>query len=298
MTEATSPVFESHLESLPLIARGKVRDIYAVEGDRLLIIATDRISAFDVILPDPIPNKGVVLTAISNMWFAKLSHIIGNHLTGIDPESVVAPDERAAVRDRAIVVERLKPLPIEAVVRGYLIGSGWKDYCATGRVSGVVLPPGLELAERLREPIFTPSTKAAQGEHDENISLEAAIGLIGADVAARVEAASLALYSEAAEHARKAGIIIADTKFEFGLTNSGELKLIDEVLTPDSSRFWPADTYRPGISPPSFDKQYVRDYLETLSWNKRAPAPKLPSIVVARTSAKYMEALNRFKAIE
>jgi phosphoribosylaminoimidazole-succinocarboxamide synthase len=297
MTEASPAVYESNLESLPLLARGKVRDIYAVENNRLLIVATDRISAFDVILPDPIPNKGIVLTAISNMWFARLGHIIGNHLTGIEPESVVTAHERAVVRDRAIVVERLKPLPIEAVVRGYLIGSGWKDYCATGAISGVALQPGLELAERLREPIFTPSTKAAQGEHDENISLDVAVELIGEEVAAQVKSVSLALYLDAAEHARKAGIIIADTKFEFGLTASGELKLIDEVLTPDSSRFWPADTYRPGISPPSFDKQYVRDYLETLSWDKRPPAPKLPSVVVARTSAKYMEALKRFQAI-
>jgi len=227
-----------------------------------------------------------------------LGHVIDNHATGIDPESVVEDSEKAIVRNRAVVVERLTPLPIEAVVRGYLIGSGWKDYCATGRVSGVAIPPGTELAERLQQPIFTPSTKAQQGLHDENISFAEAVELVGSDIANQVRDTSLKLYAEAAQHARKAGIIIADTKFEFGLTDDGRLKLIDEVLTPDSSRFWPAETYRPGISPPSFDKQYVRDYLETLQWNKQPPAPKLPAVVIARTSEKYMEALRAFQAID
>jgi phosphoribosylaminoimidazole-succinocarboxamide synthase len=288
------PLFESNLASLPLVARGKVRDIYRVDAKRLLIVATDRLSAFDVVLPDPIPGKGAVLTAISNFWFEKLKSVIPNHLTGVAPESVLSDaGDHEIVRDRAVVVQALTPLPIEAVVRGYLIGSGWKDYCKTGRVSGVELPAGLELAQRLRAPIFTPSTKAAAGQHDENISLEQAAKTIGADLARKVGAAALALYTRATEHARARGIIIADTKFEFGLDEAGALHVMDEVLTPDSSRFWPADTYRPGSSPPSFDKQYVRDYLETLEWNKRAPGPKLPRVVIERTSAKYREALER-----
>jgi phosphoribosylaminoimidazole-succinocarboxamide synthase len=288
------PLFESNLASLPLVTRGKVRDIYRVDAQRLLIVATDRLSAFDVVLPDPIPGKGAVLTAISNFWFEKLESVIPNHLTGLAPESVLTdPRDYEIVRDRAVVVQALAPLPIEAVVRGYLIGSGWKDYCKTGRVSGVELPAGLELAQRLREPIFTPSTKAAAGQHDENISLEQAAKTIGADLARQVGAMALALYTSATEHARTRGIIIADTKFEFGLDDSGALHVMDEVLTPDSSRFWPADTYRPGSSPPSFDKQYVRDYLETLGWNKRAPGPTLPRVVIERTSAKYREALER-----
>ena len=288
------PLFESNLASLPLVARGKVRDIYRVDAKRLLIVATDRLSAFDVVLPDPIPGKGAVLTAISNFWFAKLESVLPNHLTGVAPESVLTdPHDHEVVKDRAVVVHALEPLPIEAVVRGYLIGSGWKDYCKTGCVSGVELPAGLELAQRLREPIFTPSTKAAAGQHDENISLEQAAKTIGADLARKVRAAALALYTRATEYARARGIIIADTKFEFGLDETGTLRVMDEVLTPDSSRFWPADTYRQGSSPPSFDKQYVRDYLETLGWNKRAPGPKLPRVVIERTSAKYREALER-----
>jgi phosphoribosylaminoimidazole-succinocarboxamide synthase len=296
MIPDSEPVLNSNLTSLELLGRGKVRDIYAVGEDKLLIVASDRMSAFDVILPDPIPNKGAVLTAISNMWFRRLEHIIGNHLTGIDPATVVTPEEAPIVAGRSVVCERLKPLPIEAVVRGYLIGSGWKDYCATGTVSGVELPDGLELAERLPEPIFTPSTKAQIGDHDENISFDDAIELIGRENAELVKDASLQLFAEASRYAQAAGIIIADTKFEFGLTESGEIKLIDEVLTPDSSRFWPADTYKPGISPPSYDKQYVRDYLETLDWDKRPPAPRLPSVVVTRTSEKYLEALKAFEA--
>ena len=301
MTPSQAPLFESNLASLPLLGRGKVRDIYAVGADRLLIIASDRMSAFDVLLPNPIPGKGIVLTAISNMWFARLRHVIDNHLTDIDPATVVAPGEAAIVRSRAIVVERLRPLPIEAVVRGYLIGSGWKDYCATRSVSGIELPRGMELAERLREPIFTPSTKAQAGAHDENISLARAAQLLGEngdELADLVRTASLALYTEAVEYAARAGIIIADTKFEFGLTDDGELKLIDELLTPDSSRFWPAESYRTGISPPSYDKQYVRDYLETLAWNKAPPAPNLPAVVVERTSAKYAEAWTRLTSID
>jgi len=287
-------LYESNLSSLELVARGKVRDIYRAGSDRLLIIATDRMSAFDVILPNPIPGKGVVLTAISNFWFDKLEHLLPNHLTGVDPESVVEGDnEKELVRGRSIVVERLQPLPVEAVVRGYLIGSGWKDYCKTGSVSGVKLPKGLELAEQLSEPLFTPSTKAAPGEHDENISISEVENKIGVELARRVAEASLALYAEASNYARSRGIIIADTKFEFGLDDNGQLRLIDEVFTPDSSRFWPAESYRRGTSPPSFDKQYVRDYLESLDWNKRAPGPELPAVVIKRTSEKYREALDR-----
>jgi phosphoribosylaminoimidazole-succinocarboxamide synthase len=294
MTAADEALFESNLHGLQLIARGKVRDIYRVDAKRLLILATDRMSAFDVVLPDPIPGKGIVLTAISNFWFAKLENVIRNHLTGVDPTSVVDdPADRAVVKDRAVVVHDLKPLPIEAVVRGYLIGSGWKDYCKTGRVSGVALPPGLELAERLRQPIFTPSTKAAPGSHDENIAMADVQNLLGKERAAEVAEASLQLYTHATEHARERGIIIADTKFEFGVDEDGRLRVMDEVLTPDSSRFWPAATYRPGSSPQSFDKQYVRDYLETLDWNKTAPGPRLPAVVIERTRAKYYEALER-----
>jgi phosphoribosylaminoimidazole-succinocarboxamide synthase len=291
---AEQSMYESSLSSLELVARGKVRDIYQVGANRLLIIATDRISAFDVVLPNPIPQKGSILTAISNFWFDKLKHLLPNHLTGVDPASVVNdPREKEQVRARSVVVQRLKPLPVEAVVRGYLIGSGWKDYCKTGAVSGVRLPKGLELAEQLREPVFTPSTKAAPGAHDENISIDEVESLIGAELARKVAEVSLQLYSEASEYARSRGIIIADTKFEFGLDNDGELHLIDEVFTPDSSRFWPAESYRRGTSPPSFDKQYVRDYLESLDWNKRAPGPELPAVVIQRTSEKYREALDR-----
>ncbi len=287
-------LFESNLASLERVARGKVRDIYRVDDERLLIVATDRLSAFDVVLPDPIPGKGAVLTSISNFWFKKLENVVPNHLTGIDPEAVLTdPRDHATVKNRAVVVQKLEPVPIEAVVRGYLIGSGWKDYCKTGRVSGVELPSGLELAQRLREPIFTPSTKAAAGRHDENISMEQVEALIGSDLTRKVSEASLQLYTRATEHARERGIIIADTKFEFGLDANGTLRVMDEVLTPDSSRFWPADTYKAGSSPPSFDKQYIRDYLETLDWNKQAPGPKLPRVVIERTRAKYAEALER-----
>jgi phosphoribosylaminoimidazole-succinocarboxamide synthase len=289
----TMPLFESTISSLPLLARGKVRDIYAVSNDKMLIVTTDRLSAFDVILPDPIPGKGSVLTAVADFWFRKLGHIIPNQLTGIDPETVVAPSERDQVRGRAIVVKKLKPLPIEAVVRGYLIGSGWKDYQATGKVCGIALPAGMQMAQQLPQPLFTPSTKAEIGTHDENIDFATVEKTIGAALAAQVRDSALRLYSEAAAYALTRGIIIADTKFEFGLDAAGTLHLIDEVLTPDSSRFWPADTYKVGTSPPSFDKQFVRDYLETLDWNKQAPGPKLPPEILEKTAAKYREALDR-----
>jgi phosphoribosylaminoimidazole-succinocarboxamide synthase len=287
------PLFETDIRSLPRVARGKVRDIYAVGNDHLLLVTTDRLSAFDVVMTDPIPGKGAVLNAMSAFWFERLAGVVPNHLTGIDPESVVAPDERAQVRGRAIVARRLKPLPIEAVARGYLIGSGWKDYQESGRVCGIALPAGLEQASRLPEPIFTPATKAAVGDHDENIDFDTAAGLVGRQRAAEVRDITLRLYSQAAEYAASRGIIIADTKFEFGLDDQDRLVLIDEVLTADSSRFWPADSYATGISPPSFDKQFVRDYLESLGWNKRPPPPPLPAEVVERTAAKYREALER-----
>ena len=290
----SQPLYESSLKSLPKITSGKVRDIYAVGTDKMLIVTSDRLSAFDVVLGDPIPEKGRVLTEMANFWFARLGHVIPNHLTGIDPESVVSgEDEKAQVRGRSIVVKKLKPLPIEAVVRGYIIGSGWKDYQQTGAVCGIQLPKGLQQAAKLAEPIFTPATKAEMGEHDENISFEQMAKLIGADLASKVRDVSLRLYQEAADFAATKGIIIADTKFEFGLDDKNTLVLIDEVLTADSSRFWPASEYKVGISPPSFDKQFVRDYLETLTWNKTPPAPKLPAEVIARTSQKYREALER-----
>jgi phosphoribosylaminoimidazole-succinocarboxamide synthase len=300
MPLASTPLlFESTIKSLPLLGRGKVRDIYAVGSDRLLIVTTDRLSAFDVILPDPIPGKGAVLTAVANFWFGKLAHVIPSQLTGIDPESVVSgEDEMAQVRGRALVVKRLKPLPIEAVARGYLIGSGWKDYQATGAVCGIPLPAGLQLAQQLPEPIFTPATKAEMGDHDENISYAQVEKLIGADLAKTVKDTTLRLYREAAAFARVRGIIIADTKFEFGRDDEGRLHLIDEVLTPDSSRFWPADRYKPGSSPPSFDKQFIRDYLETLDWNKTAPGPKLPAEVIEKTAANYREALTRLTGVQ
>jgi phosphoribosylaminoimidazole-succinocarboxamide synthase len=297
MTSDDKPLYNSMLTSLPLHARGKVRDIYAVGTDKLLILASDRISAFDVVLPDPIPNKGAVLTAISTMWFRRLEHIIGNHLTDIDPATVVSAAEAPVVSGRSVVCRKLRALPVEAVVRGYLIGSGWKDYCASGKISGVQLPAGLELAERLPEPIFTPSTKAEQGLHDENISFERFAELVGTETAGVIREVSLRLYGEASKLAREIGIVIADTKFEFGLTDDNELLLMDEILTPDSSRFWPADTYRPGVSPPSFDKQYVRDFLETLDWNKQPPAPRLPAVVIERTSQKYLDALKAFESL-
>ena len=290
MTHAT--LFESNLSSLKFLHRGKVRDIYAVGDDKLLVIQTDRLSAFDVILPDPIPGKGQVLTALSNFWFAKLAHVIPHHLTGIAPESVVAPEERDQVAGRAMVVRKYKPLMMEAVVRGYLIGSGWKDYQKTGMVCGIRLPAGLKEAEKLPEVIFTPATKAPAGEHDENIAYAEAEKIVGAELAAKARAVSIQLYTEAAAYARTKGIIIADTKFEFGTDSAGKLYLIDEIMTPDSSRFWPADQYRTGASPPSFDKQFVRDWLETQPWNKQHPAPKLPADVLARTSEKYREALR------
>jgi phosphoribosylaminoimidazole-succinocarboxamide synthase len=289
-------MLESSIASLPLLGRGKVRDNYAVGDDKMLIVTTDRLSAFDVILPDPIPGKGEVLTAVANFWFGKLGHIIPNQLTGIDPETVVQASEREQVRGRAVVVKRLKPLPIEAVVRGYLIGSGWKDYQATGKVCGIPLAAGLRMAQQLPEPLFTPSTKAEIGTHDENIDYATVEKTIGPALAAQVRDAALRLYKEAAEYVRGRGIIIADTKFEFGLDDAGKLYLIDEVLTPDSSRFWPADTYKVGESPASFDKQFVRDYLETLDWNKRAPGPRLPAEIIEKTSAKYREALTRLTA--
>ena len=287
-----APLHESALAGLDLIGRGKVRDLYAVDDDWLLIVATDRLSAFDVVLPDPIPGKGAVLTGISEFWFRRTTEISRNHRTGAPPlEAVLSdPADLAEARGRAMVVRRLRPLPIEAIVRGYLIGSGWREYRATGTVSGIALPEGLPEAGRLPEPLFTPSTKAEAGEHDENIDFEAACGLIGAETARRVRAASLDLYRFAAEHARARGIIIADTKFEFAVDGDGELVLIDEALTPDSSRFWPADEYAPGTSPPSFDKQFVRDFLDTLGWDKRPPAPSLPADVIRKTTEKYREA--------
>ena len=286
-------LFESSIKSLPRIGKGKVRDIYAVGDDKMLIVASDRLSAFDVVLPDPIPDKGRVLNEMANFWFERLGHVVPNQLTGIDPESVVRTDEeKAQVRGRSVVVKKLKPLPIEAVVRGYLIGSGWKDYQKTGKICGIELPKGLRQAEKLPEPIFTPATKAAEG-HDENITFGQVEALVGKELAAKVRDVSIRLYKEAADYAAARGIIIADTKFEFGADAQGNPVLIDEVLTADSSRFWPADSYRVGISPPSFDKQYVRDYLESLTWDKTPPAPKLPEDVIARTSQKYRDALER-----
>jgi phosphoribosylaminoimidazole-succinocarboxamide synthase len=285
-------LYESEIKSLPRLGKGKVRDIYAVGDDKMLIVTSDRLSAFDVVLADPIPDKGLVLNEMANFWFARLSHIVPNQLTGIDPESVVLEKERLEVKGRSVVVKKLKPLPIEAVVRGYIIGSGWKDYQKTGKVCGIELPKGLRQAEKLSEPIFTPATKAAEG-HDENISYAQTEKLIGKDLAARVREVSIRLYKEASEYAAKKGIIIADTKFEFGLNDKNHIVLIDEVLTADSSRFWPADSYRVGISPPSYDKQFVRDYLETLDWDKTPPAPRLPPEVISKTSEKYREALQR-----
>ena len=285
--------FESSIKSLPLIHRGKVRDIYAIDEQRMLIVTSDRLSAFDVVLPTPIPDKGKVLTAVADFWFARLAHIMPNQLTGDAPESVVSAAEREQVAGRAVVVKRLKALPIEAIVRGYLVGSGWSDYRKTGQVCGISLPPGLRQADKLPEPLFTPSTKAAVGAHDENIDYAQCETLLGANIAAQVRDAAIALYKAAAEYALTRGIIIADTKFEFGLDANGALTLIDEVLTPDSSRFWPLDQYRVGENPPSYDKQYVRDWLTDSGWNKQAPGPELPAEVVERTAAKYREALQR-----
>ncbi len=289
----TTPMYQSSIKSLDLINRGKVRDIYDIDDELLLIVTTDRLSAFDVVLPTPIPGKGEVLTAVSNFWFDKLKHILPNQLTGVSPELVVAPEEQGQVRGRATVVKRLKPLPIEAIVRGYLVGSGWKEYQKTASVCGIPLPAGLREADKLPEPLFTPSTKAEMGAHDENISFAQAEELLGQALAAQVRDAAIALYKEAAEYALTRGIIIADTKFEFGLDQAGKLYLIDEALTPDSSRFWPADQYQPGANPPSFDKQYVRDWLEASGWNKKEPGPELPAEVAAKTGEKYREALAR-----
>lgn len=290
----TTVLHQSNITSLPLLHRGKVRDLYQVDDQHLLIVQTDRLSAFDVILPDPIPGKGEVLTTVSNFWFNKLQHVIPNHLTGIAPESVVkGADEQAQVKGRAFVTRKLKPLPIEAIVRGYLVGSGWKEYQKTGSVCGIKLPAGLREAEKLPQPLFTPSTKAAVGEHDENISFEQVIELLGETRANEVRNATLGLYIEAANYAASKGIIIADTKFEFGIDETGRLYLIDEALTPDSSRFWPAEQYRVGSNPPSFDKQFVRDWLESSGWNKQAPAPRIPQEVLQKTADKYREALQR-----
>jgi phosphoribosylaminoimidazole-succinocarboxamide synthase len=290
-------LYQTSIRSLPLIGRGKVRDLYAVGDDKLLMIASDRLSAFDVVMSEPIPEKGVILNRMSEFWFAKLAHIVPNHLTGIDPETVVTEAEVEQVRGRAVVAKRLTPLPVEAVVRGYLIGGGWKDYQATGSVCGIALPKGLSMASRLPEPIFTPAHKAEVGQHDENISFEEVVKLIGEKHANEIRRISLALYNEAAAYALEQGIIVADTKFEFGMDDKGVIHLMDEVLTADSSRYWPADGYAEGISPPSFDKQFVRDYLETLDWDKTAPAPELPARVIAQTADKYREALYRIAGV-
>jgi phosphoribosylaminoimidazole-succinocarboxamide synthase len=290
-------LLETHLHSLPLLARGKVRDNYVVGEDRLLMVASDRISAFDVVMGQPIPGKGALLTQMALFWFKKLAHLVPNHLTGDAPESVVAPDEVAQVTGRSMLVKRLKPLPVEAVVRGYLAGSGWKEYQQNGQVCGVPLPPGLRNASRLPQPIFTPATKAEMGDHDENISFDRMAEIIGADLAARVRDIALRLYTEAAAFALTRGIIIADTKFEFGLDNDGSLTLMDEILTPDSSRFWPLESYQEGINPPSYDKQFLRDWLESATvdgaaWNKRAPAPEIPVEVAGITSERYRAAVS------
>ncbi len=289
----TDALYESSITSLPLIHKGKVRDIYAVDDQRMLIVTSDRLSAFDVVMPTPIPGKGRVLTAVADFWFRKLADILPNQLTGDAPESVVLPAERDQVAGRAIVAKRLKALPVEAIVRGYLVGSGWSDYRKTGTVCGIPLPAGLRQAEKLPQTLFTPSTKAAVGEHDENIDFAACERLLGAELAAKVRAAAITLYETAAAYALTRGIIIADTKFEFGLDEAGTLTLIDEVLTPDSSRFWPLDQYQVGGNPPSFDKQYVRDWLIASGWNKQAPGPALPAEVVAHTTEKYEEARRR-----
>jgi phosphoribosylaminoimidazole-succinocarboxamide synthase len=287
-------MFESTIPGLPLLGRGKVRDIYSVDDDHLMIVTTDRLSAYDVVLPDPVPMKGKVLTEISLRWFRMMSDLVDNQLTDRTVDDVVSdPQLRRALRDRTLIVKRLKPLPIEAVVRGYLIGSGWRDYQASGGTSGITLPAGMRLAEKLPRAMFTPAYKAAAGEHDENISYDDVVSLVGEKLAARVRDLSIAIYERAAAYALQRGIIIADTKFEFGLDNAGTLHLIDEVISPDSSRFWPVDQYQPGISPPSFDKQYVRDYLDTLDWNKTAPGPALPADVLRQTSEKYQEAFSR-----
>ncbi|KRE97013.1 phosphoribosylaminoimidazole-succinocarboxamide synthase [Frateuria sp. Soil773] len=291
-------LLQSNLPGLELIHRGKVRDVYALPGNRLLIVATDRLSAFDVVLPDPIPGKGEMLTQISNFWFDKTAHLVPNHLlhTPLD-EVLPAGTELALYARRAVVTKRLKPVPVEAIARGYLIGSGWKDYRRSGAVCGIALPAGLQQAQQLPEPIFTPSTKAAVGDHDENVSFDAVVAAVGSELANQVRDATLAIYRWAAAYAAERGIILADTKLEFGTDEDGRLYVMDEMLTPDSSRYWPADGYRVGISPPSYDKQFVRDYLETLDWNKTAPGPHVPAEVIAGTAAKYAEALQKLAGI-
>ena len=289
-------LMKTDIKSLPFLHRGKVRDIYAVGDDKMLVVQTDRLSAFDVIMEDPIPGKGRILTAMSNFWFKKFGHLMPNHMTDIDPESLVAPEEREQVRGRAVVVKKFKPLPIEAIVRGYIIGTGWKDYQKTGTVCGIRLPEGLKEAQKLPEVIFTPSTKAAVGEHDQNISFEKMKEIVGADIAEKVGDLAISLYKAAADFAESRGILIADTKFEFGTDDKGNVYLIDEILTPDSSRFWPAASYEVGMSPPSFDKQYVRDWLEAQPWDKKAPAPRLPEEVAQKTTEKYNEALRLLTA--
>ena len=294
MTDTAGALFESSIPGYPLIGRGKVRDIYSIDEEHLLIVTTDRLSAFDVVMPDPVPGKGEVLTQISLFWFRMMEEIIENQLTSRSIDEVIEDAVlREQLRRRSLVVKRLKPLPIEAVVRGYLIGSGWKDYQDSGKVCGIALPPGLRQAERLPETLFTPATKAAAGDHDENIAFERVVDLIGERLASRVRDVSIQIYEVAAAYALQRGIIIADTKFEFGLDDEGRLYLIDEVLTPDSSRFWPVEGYEVGISPPSFDKQFVRDYLETLDWDKTAPGPELPAEVIRKTTENYREALRR-----
>ncbi|MEX0431113.1 phosphoribosylaminoimidazolesuccinocarboxamide synthase [Spiribacter insolitus] len=289
-------LYESEITSLPLLQRGKVRDVYAVDDETLLVVTTDRLSAFDVILPDPIPGKGAVLTRLSDFWFDRLGGVIANQCLDVPLEAVLSdPEEREQVTGRAVVVRRLAPLPFEAIARGYLIGSGWKDYQASGRLCGIALPAGLCQADRLPEALFTPSTKAEVGGHDENVAFEAVVSELGRDMAEQLRDITLTLYTEAARHARDRGIIIADTKFEFGLDAAGDLVWIDEALTPDSSRFWPADAYRPGHSPPSFDKQFIRDYLETLNWDKTPPAPRLPDDIIEQTAGKYREAEQRLR---
>jgi phosphoribosylaminoimidazole-succinocarboxamide synthase len=294
MSKAEATVFETDIKTLPLIHRGKVRDIYDIDDRHMLIVTTDRLSAFDVVLPTPIPGKGIVLTRVANFWFDFFKDMVPNHLSDLKLKDVLSDvKELAQARDRSIIVRKLKPLPVEAIVRGYLIGTGWKDYQRTGSVCGISLKAGLELADRLPSPIYTPSTKAEVGEHDINIDFDRTVELVGRELAEQMREVSLKIYTRAAEYALERGIIIADTKFEFGLDEDNRLILIDEILTPDSSRFWPADTYQPGISPPSFDKQYVRDYLETLDWDKTAPGPELPEDVVNNTASKYEEARKR-----
>ena len=290
----SKPLYRSHLKSLPLISNGKVRDIYSIDDQHMLIVTSDRLSAFDVILPDPIPGKGSVLTEVSNFWFERCEDIIPNHLTNILVKDVIKDsDELELLEGRSIIVRKLRALPVEAVVRGYLIGSGWKDYQAAGSVCGIKLPAGLQQAEKLPQPLYTPASKAEVGEHDENIDFNKTVELLGKELAERVRDISLKIYTEAAKYALKRDIIIADTKFEFGIDENNQLVLIDEVLTPDSSRFWPVDSYKIGISPPSFDKQYIRDYLETLDWDKTAPGPRLPEEVIYNTAAKYEEARDK-----